>query len=95
MVNVSKIYPLTHFLRNHKEHIARIKESRSPEVLTINRKAELVVLDPESYQAMQEKLHYEETLEAIREGLSAAARDELKLAEQVLAEMKAKYVVRG
>ncbi len=95
MVDVREIHPLTDFLRNHKAHIQRIKESRTPEVLTVNGKAELVVLDPESYQEMQERLQRMETIAAIREGLAAAERGEMKPAEQVFEEMKAKYDLQG
>jgi PHD/YefM family antitoxin component YafN of YafNO toxin-antitoxin module len=95
MVDVREIHPLTDFLRNHKAHIQRIKETRTPEVLTVNGKAELVVLDPESYQEMQERLQRMETIAAIREGLAAAERGETKPAEQVFEEMKAKYDLQG
>lgn len=95
MVDTRQIYSLTDFLRNHKAHIERIKETRAPEVLTVNGKAELVVLDPESFQEMQERLQRMETIAAIQEGLAAAERGELKPAQQVFAEMKAKYGIRG
>jgi predicted transcriptional regulator len=36
-----------------------------------------------------------ETIEAIREGMASADRGELKPAEQVFAEMKAKYDLQG
>ena len=91
MLDVRHIHPLTDFLRNHKEHVARLKETRTPQVLTINGKAEIVLLDAESYQEMMEQIHRIETIAAIREGLAAAERGELKPAEQVFAEMKARY----
>jgi PHD/YefM family antitoxin component YafN of YafNO toxin-antitoxin module len=95
MIDARQIHPLTDFLRNHKTHVNRLKKTRSPEVLTINGRAELVVLDVKSYQALVEKLDHLETLAAIREGLAAAERGELKPAEQVLAELRAKYGLRG
>jgi PHD/YefM family antitoxin component YafN of YafNO toxin-antitoxin module len=91
MLDVRNIHSLTHFLRNHKEHVTRLKESRIPEVLTVNGKAELVILDAESYQEIVERLNRLETIAAIREGLASAERDEPKPAEQVLSEMKAGY----
>ena len=94
MLDTRRIYSLTDFLRNHKAHIGRIKKDRAPEVLTVNGKAELVVIDPESYQEMQERLQRAETVAAIQEGLAAAERGELKPAEQVLAEMKVKYGIQ-
>jgi PHD/YefM family antitoxin component YafN of YafNO toxin-antitoxin module len=91
MLDARHIYPLTDFLRNHKAHVARVHDERVSEVLTVNGKAQLVLLAPEAFQEMQERLYRAETIAAIREGLAAADRGELKPANQVLDEMKAKY----
>jgi hypothetical protein len=66
-------------------------ETRKPEVLTINGKAELVIQDAESYQEVIDRLERAETLAAIREGLASADRSELKDAQEVFSEMKARY----
>jgi hypothetical protein len=95
MLDTRQIHPLTDFLRNHKAHVARLKETRVPEVLTINGKAEVVIQDAESYQEMLDRLHHMETIAAIREGIASAERGEMKPAEQVFAEMKAKYGIPG
>lgn len=50
MIELKDIKPLTDFLRNHKEHISALKESKRPEVLTVNGEAAVVVQDAESYQ---------------------------------------------
>ncbi len=34
MLDIRQIHPLTDFLRNHKAHVARLKETRTPDVLT-------------------------------------------------------------
>ena len=91
MLDTREIHSLTDFLRNHKAHVARLKESQTPEVLTVNGKAEVVVQDAVSYQLMQDRLHHMETLAAIQEGMASAERGELKPAVQVLAEMRARY----
>lgn len=93
-LDLQQIHPLTDFLRNHKEHIARLKKTRDPAILTINGKAEIVMVDAESYQLIIEKLQQIETIEAIREGLKAAENGELKPAEQVFLEMKSKYGIQ-
>ncbi len=95
MLDTRQIYSLTDFLRNHKAHVARLKETRTPEVLTVNGRAEIVVQDAESYQDLLDRLHHMETLAAIREGIASAERGELKPAEQVFAEMQARYGIRG
>jgi hypothetical protein len=95
MLDTRQIHSLTDFLRNHKAHVARLKETRAPEVLTVNGRAEVVIQDAASYQDLLDRLHYMETLAAIREGIASAERGELKPAEQVLAEMQARYDVQG
>ena len=95
MLDTRNIHPLTDFLRNHKSHVARLKETRVPEILTVNGRAEVIVQDAESYQAMVERLRHMEAIAAIREGLASAERGELKDAMQVYAEMMARYDLRG
>lgn len=95
MIDTRQIHALTDFLRNHKSHLKRLKATRKPEVLTVNGRAEVVLLDPESFEEIRDKLDRVETIEAIREGLAAAERGELKPAEQVFAEMRARYGLRG
>jgi PHD/YefM family antitoxin component YafN of YafNO toxin-antitoxin module len=91
MLDTREIHPLTDFLRNHKAHVTRLKETHAPEVLTVNGKAEIVIQEAQSYQRMIERLQHMETLAAIQEGMASAERGELKPAAQVLDEMRAKY----
>jgi PHD/YefM family antitoxin component YafN of YafNO toxin-antitoxin module len=91
MLDTREIHSLTDFLRNHKAHVARLKKTHAPEVLTVNGKAEVVVQDATSYQAMLDRLYHLETIAAIQEGMASAERGELKPAAQVLDEMRAKY----
>jgi PHD/YefM family antitoxin component YafN of YafNO toxin-antitoxin module len=95
MLETRQIHSLTDFLRNHKAHVARLKETKAPEILTVNGRAEIVIQDAESYQVLLDKLHHMETLTAIKEGMASAERGELKPAEQVFAEMRAKYGLHG
>ncbi len=95
MLDTRQIHSLTDFLRNHKAHVARLKETGTPEVLTVNGRAEVVVQDAASYQDLMDRLHHMETITAIREGIESAERGELKPAAQVFAEMKARYGLHG
>ncbi len=94
MLDTRQIHSLTDFLRKHKPYLARLKETKTPENLTVNGRAE-VVQDAESYQDLLDRLHHMETLTAIQEGMASAERGELKPAEQVLSEMRAKYGLHG
>ena len=91
MLDTQNIHPLTDFLRNHKSHMARLKETRTPEILTVNGRAEVIVQDAQSYQEMVERLRHMETVAAIREGIASAERRELKDGAQVYAEMTTKF----
>lgn len=91
MLSTGAIHSLTDFLRNHKSHVARLKETHAPEVLTVNGRAEVVVQDAASYQAMLDRFHHLETVAAIQEGMASADRGELKPAAQVLDEMRNRY----
>jgi len=55
MLDTRQIHSMSDFIRNHKLHIARLKETRTPEVLTVNGRAEVVVLDAESYQILMDQ----------------------------------------
>src|ERR1035438_10773667 len=78
MLDTREIHPLTDFLRNHKAHVTRLKETHAPEVLTVNGKAEIVIQDAESYQRMTDRLHHMETVAAIQEGMASAERGDRK-----------------
>lgn len=56
MLDLRHVYSLTDFLRNHKEHVARLSESKAPVVLTVKGKAALVLQDAEGYQELLERL---------------------------------------
>jgi PHD/YefM family antitoxin component YafN of YafNO toxin-antitoxin module len=56
MLDTRQIHSLSDFVRNSKAHVARLKETRAPEVLTINGRAEVVMLDTETYEHLMERL---------------------------------------
>lgn len=91
MLDAREIHPLTDFLRNHKHHVKRLKASGIPEVLTVNGKAEIVLMDVESFQALMERLEEVQTIAAIQEGLADAEAGRVKPAKEVLARMRARY----
>ena len=66
MIHVEDIHPLTDFQRNAKRHLTRINRTGRPEVLTVNGKAEAVLVGKRSYQQMLEAMEELETLKSIR-----------------------------
>lgn len=71
MIDLREVRSVTEFQRNIKDYIRRLKENKTPLVLTVNGRAELIVQDAESYQLILERLERAETLAAIRRAWSS------------------------
>lgn len=55
-INLENIQTLTDFKRNAKDYVERIKATKSPLVLTVNGKAEVVVQEAQAFQDMMDRL---------------------------------------
>ncbi len=91
MIDLQDIESLTAFKRNTNQYVKRLKKSRSPLILTVNGKAELVVLDAKSYQDILAKIEYAETVEALREGIESFEKGEGRPAREALEELRKKH----
>jgi prevent-host-death family protein len=76
MIDLREVRSVTEFQRNIKEYVGRLKDKKTPLVLTVNGRAELVVQDAESYQTMLDRLERAETLVAVRRGIEQFDRGE-------------------
>src|SRR5438445_9453728 len=76
MIDLREVRSVTEFQRNIKDYVGRLKKKKTPLVLTVNGRAELVVQDAESYQEILERLDRAETLAAIRRGRDQFERGE-------------------
>lgn len=90
MIRTQAICSLTEFLRNTKAHIADLKKTGYPEVLTVNGQAELVVQDAAAYQELLDKI---ESIEAVRKGLEAMQRGQGKTVEQFFEAFENKHKI--
>ena len=71
MLDIGKdIHSLSEFKRNTVEFLGQMRDTGHPLVLTINGKAELVVQDAASYQALLDRMDRLEALEGIQRGLA-------------------------
>jgi prevent-host-death family protein len=87
MINLNRdIHSLTDFKRNTNELVKQMKKTKTPVVLTVNGKAELIVQDAESYQTMLERLEQMDIIEGIRRGLEQMERGEGRPADEIFAE---------
>ncbi len=95
MIELNSIHSLTEFKRNTTQFVDKIKETHNPLVLTVNGRAELVVLDAESFQELLNKVEYAETVQAVKEGMASFERGEGKPAKAALGELAKKYGISG
>lgn len=86
MINVSEdIQSLTAFKRNTNGMMKKLRKTKRPLVLTVKGKAEMVVLDPASYQFVAEQL---DTFAAIRRGLDQVDKRQFRPVDEVFDEIE-------
>lgn len=93
MIDVREIHPLSDFVRNAKSHVQRLKETGSPEVLTVNGRAEVVVQDAESYQEMVQELERARLIASLVAAEREYAEGRARPAADFFAELASKYDV--
>jgi PHD/YefM family antitoxin component YafN of YafNO toxin-antitoxin module len=76
MIDLREVRSVTEFQRNLKGYVGRLKAKKAPLVLTINGRAEIIVQDASSYQALLDRLERAETVAAIRQGMEESERGE-------------------
>ncbi len=91
MIKLRSIQSLTDFKRNTNDYIKELQRSHDPLVLTVNGKAELVVLDPDAFQEIVDRIEYADSVIDIKEGMNSFGRGEGKRAADGLAEIAAKH----
>ena len=93
MLDARQIHPMSDFLRNHKAHVARMKKTKTPEVLTVNGRAEVVMLDTETYENMVERLEHLEAVSALRAHMAKARKNALPQEALTEAEIERRHKV--
>ena len=87
MVDLREVRSVTEFQRNIKEYVGRLKEQKTPLVLTVNGRAELIVQDAASYQDMLDRLERAEAIAAIRRGMKEFEEGKGRPAREALEEL--------
>lgn len=91
MIDLTNSHSLTDFQRNARTFIEGLNESREPILLTVNGKVQAVLVDPASFQEMQERQERERFIAALNEGEQAIREGRVISAEDAYERMKAKY----
>ena len=89
------IVPLTDFNRHSAQLVKQMKVTHHPLVLTVNGKAEVVVLDARSYQQLLDEVERAQAIAGIHRGLEAFERKERRPARQGLDHIRRKHAIPG
>lgn len=89
------IRSLTDFKRHTSELTEQMRATGRPLVLTVNGRAEFVVQDAASYQALLEAVEEAAVLRGIQRGLEQMERGEGRPAAEVFEAFRAKYGIRA
>ena len=84
------IQSLSVFKRDTSKFMRQMKKTGQPIVLTVNGKAEMVVLDAESYDFLRQKDRFE-TIQGIRRGRADVKAGRVRDEKEFFDEMFAKY----
>lgn len=91
MIDLREVRSVTEFQRNVKDYVSRLKKKKSPLVLTVNGRAELVVQDAESYQELLDRLERAEAVAAIRQGMAQFESGQSIPLEQAVRKLRNKH----
>ncbi len=94
-IDLNRISPLTDFLRNHKAHIESLKESGEPEILTVNGRAEAVVLSAKAFQALLDELDRAEVKAGILQGYVDMLEGRTTPLDEAIEEIRSELGLRG
>ena len=91
MIDLREVRSVTEFQRNIKDYVGRLKENKTPLVLTVNGRAELVVQDAVRYQEILDRLERAETVASIRRGMKDAEEGRVTSLDEVAKQLRGKH----
>lgn len=94
MSSADETCSLTDFQRNARKHVRQLKKSGRPQVLTVNGRAELVVLNAQAFQRLLEQINRAEAIEGIRRGLADVAAGRAQPARVALERLRKRLTGR-
>ena len=91
MIKMDSIHPVSEFSRKPAEYIKRLKETRKPEVLTVNGKAEVVIQDAKAYEEMLELL---ESIKQISKSVKDIEERKTKPLDEAFSDIKKRLITK-
>ena len=91
MITMDSIHPVSEFSRKPAEYIKRLKETRKPEVLTVNGKAEVVIQDAKAYEEMLELL---ESIKQISKSVKDIEERKTKPLDEAFSDIKKRLITK-
>lgn len=89
MINITQdIQSLTDFKKNTADFVTNLRKSGRPTILTVNGKAELVVIDAKAYQKMREQLEFNATISQIDHSLEDFEAKKFSSSQKVFSDLK-------
>jgi PHD/YefM family antitoxin component YafN of YafNO toxin-antitoxin module len=85
------IQSLSVFKRDTAKFRRQLKKTKQPIVLTVNGKADMVVMDAEGYEEYLRERDRLETIEGVRRGIEDMKAGRVRDAEDVFRELEAKF----
>jgi PHD/YefM family antitoxin component YafN of YafNO toxin-antitoxin module len=80
--------PLAEFQANLQEHVDRLRETGRPTILTVDGQAELVVLSPQVYRTLLERLDRAEAIIGIQRGLEDIRKGDTQPLDEAFEEIR-------
>ncbi len=91
MINITEdIHSLTDFKKHTSEFISGLKKTGRPAVLTVNGKAEIIVMDASAYQNIQDELIFRENIAEIEKSLEDFECGRFSSFEDIFSRLKTK-----
>ena len=92
MLNIKTgIRSLTEFKQNSTEILTYLKKTHNPAILTVNGRAEVVLIDPGVYQKMVEQISFAESTNRIKDALIEMENSDGIPAKEVFARLRKKF----
>ena len=94
MIQPSDIHTLTEFKRDSTTVLERMQSSGRPQVLTVDGRAKVVLVDVKTFERMADLADEAESLQGIRKGLADLAAGRTMSLDEAMVELRKRLALR-